>query len=237
MNFEYLKDWKKNMPRVLVLLTVLLAVAAGGRVLGFELSSIRMGKRIESACPQSKQEDAVEKSLAKRVAVADELKKKNIFVLPVVETQPVTEVAGILGNEALLNGKWYKVGDKVSGVTILAIEPTQIKIEWNGKEIILSPNNAKAKSEPSRGNNVTKKVKKKGGAKNIKATEVVEVEAVVAEEDPLAWLGIKLSPAMRAKFLEKWNSMTDEQKKKTKEQWNSMTDEQKQAAVKAWESM
>ena len=61
------------------------------------------------------------------------------------------------------------------------------------------------------------------------------VEVAVEQEDPLAWLGVKLSAKLRAKLLEKWNSLTDEQKEQFKEHWNNMSDEEKQQALEAWE--
>ena len=63
------------------------------------------------------------------------------------------------------------------------------------------------------------------------------VEAPATEEDPLAWLGIELSAAARAKFLESWNQMSDEQKQQAKEQWSKASDEQKQQAADAWGQM
>ena len=46
---------------------------------------------------------------------------------------------GILGHEALINGKWYKVGDSVGEAKIVAIEPTKVRIAWNGQEKEFSP--------------------------------------------------------------------------------------------------
>jgi len=57
----------------------------------------------------------------------------------------------------------------------------------------------------------------------------------VAEEDPLAWMGVELSPALRAKLLEKWNGLSDEEKEQMKDRWNNMSDEQKQQAVNSME--
>ncbi len=62
------------------------------------------------------------------------LKKNNLFAPPAAKQCPVREVIGILGNQALINGQWYKVGDTVADAKILAIEPTKVKVVWNGQE-------------------------------------------------------------------------------------------------------
>ena len=62
----------------------------------------------------------------------------------------------------------------------------------------------------------------------------VETPAPV-EEDPLGWLGVKLSPRLRAMLMEKWNHASDEEKAKAKEEWNKMSDGEKQQAVDSME--
>jgi hypothetical protein len=67
---------------------------------------------------------------------------------------------------------------------------------------------------------------------------VVKAEAPAPPpDDPLAWMGVKLSPKAREKFLKMWESMPDDQKEKAKEKWSSMPDDQKQQAVAAMENM
>ncbi len=67
------------------------------------------------------------------------LKKNNLFAPPAAKQNPVREVIGILGNQALINGQWYKVGDMVADAKILAIEPTKVKVVWNGQEKEFTP--------------------------------------------------------------------------------------------------
>ena len=81
----------------------------------------------------------VENIFNKRKEIADELKKKNAFVPPPQKKHPIEQVAGILGSEALINGKWYKAGDSVEDAKIVAIEPTQVRIEWQGNEKTFAP--------------------------------------------------------------------------------------------------
>ncbi|MBN1506739.1 MAG: hypothetical protein JW955_07830 [Sedimentisphaerales bacterium] len=75
-------------------------------------------------------------------SVVDGLKKSNLFAPPRAKQNPVSEVVGILGDRALINGQWYKVGDHVADATILAIEPTKVRVVWNGQEKEFAPMNS-----------------------------------------------------------------------------------------------
>jgi len=72
-------------------------------------------------------------------STADALKEKNLFAPKPPKQNPVKEVAGILGDEALINGNWYKAGQSVGDAKILAVEPTKVRISWNGQETELAP--------------------------------------------------------------------------------------------------
>jgi len=148
MDFECLKGWKEKTPKVLLVLSAALALVIAGKVLALGIASMRINERIEAASVESKQDAAVDKSLAKSREAADELKKKNLFAPSAPNQKPVKQVTDILGDEALINGKWYKVGDKIKDATIVAIEPAQIRIEWEGKEIVLEPINAESAPSP-----------------------------------------------------------------------------------------
>ncbi len=67
------------------------------------------------------------------------LKKNNLFAPPAMKKWPVNDVIGILGNQALINGQWYKAGDSVADAKIVAIEPTKVKVVWNGQEKEFTP--------------------------------------------------------------------------------------------------
>lgn len=83
--------------------------------------------------------NAVKKYFAGPKGIAEQLKKKNMFFPPEPNHEPIKEVMGILGNEVLIQGQWYKVGDKVGEAEILAIEATQIRYRWEGKELTAAP--------------------------------------------------------------------------------------------------
>jgi hypothetical protein len=170
---------------------------------------------------------------------ADALKQGNLFVKPPPKTHPVKQVEGILGNEALISGKWYKVGAKVGDAKILEIGPTEVRIEWDGKTTAFTPM-AVASSGPSRP--ARPEPAKRGGPsppRPAPRAEVVKTEApeAPAADDPLAWLGVSLSPQLKEKLLERWNKLSDEEKEERKREWNEMDDEQKQQTLESLERM
>jgi hypothetical protein len=72
---------------------------------------------------------------------ADEVKKvteKNPFAPEAQKPQPPT-LAGVMGDEVLINGQWYKVGQEVSGAKILKIDPIFVMIDFGGKQQALTP--------------------------------------------------------------------------------------------------
>jgi hypothetical protein len=78
---------------------------------------------------------------------------KNMFASQKVE---IPKCMAVLGNEALINGRWYKAGDSVDGATIEIINPESVKILWEGKEQTLVPFDqqvqyAKSGASPSSG--------------------------------------------------------------------------------------
>lgn len=128
--------------------TVLLAVAAllGALVL-YEVAEFLMTTaQAELAVARATATDApndVNAPLTEAKSTAEALKKDNLFVPPPPKQNPVKEVLGILGDEALINGKWYKAGDTVGEAKILAVESTKIKVSWNGQETEFAPLGAK----------------------------------------------------------------------------------------------
>lgn len=88
--------------------------------------------------------------IAKSRAIADELTKRNLFAPLPPKPHPVKAVAGILGNEVLIEDKWYKVGDTIEDAKIVAIEPTLVRIEWQGKRETFSPIDQSDVAEPGR---------------------------------------------------------------------------------------
>jgi len=210
---------------VLILIKVTTFFAAPARA----ESSVKRAVALSKPNPEE-----VEKHLAKSKAIADELKKKNLFAPPPPKQHPVKQVSGILGDEVLINGKWYKAGDKVEDAIIVAVEPTLVRIEWQGSEKVFAPISAVSAPEPKKV--VAKAVVKKERPKKVEKA-VEEKAETVSAEDPLAWMGVDLPPKVREMVLQQWNNASDEEKAKAKEEWNSMPEDQKRQAIEAMNRM
>lgn len=62
------------------------------------------------------------------------LTRKSLFAPPVPPPEPPRCLA-ILGDTALINGEWYKVGQEVAGAKILAIDATSVTFLFQEKEV------------------------------------------------------------------------------------------------------
>jgi len=157
MKLDNIKEKQGLISISLFWVSAVLGVLILVRLGSFFVTSARAERLIENAAAQS-QPDAndAKKYLAKFKEVADELKKKNMFAPPPPKPGwPVSQVIGILGDTALINGKWYKVGDDIGGAKVLKIGPAYVKMVWEGKEKSFSPFDVKdvegAKSDSRKG--------------------------------------------------------------------------------------
>jgi hypothetical protein len=81
------------------------------KVTAFFAAPARAEDSVKRAVAQSKPDpNDMEKYFAKSKAIANELKKNNLFAPPIPKQHPVSNVFGILGDEVLINNKWYKAG-------------------------------------------------------------------------------------------------------------------------------
>jgi hypothetical protein len=233
MKPDYIQNRKELLSIVLFAISTFLGILILAKVAGFFAASAKAEGLVQNALTQGKPDpNEMQQHLAGSKAIADELKKKNLFAPPPPKQHPIKEVQGILGSEVLINGTWYKVGAKIGDAKIVAIEATQIKTEWDGKEQSFAP--ISAASAPLQKVEVKQPVEKKEAVKigAPTAAKPVEQEVVAVEQDdPLAWMGVKLSPKLRAKLLEHWNKASDEQKQEMKEGWSKIPDSQKQTIV------
>ena len=138
MRIESLKDKTESLTKILFAVAVLLGALTFLKI-GFFVSSSTARMMAAQGDPNHAGADDLKKLLAETKASAEEIKKKNLFVPVPPKQHPVNEVIGILGHEALIGDKWYKVGDKVGEAKIVAIEPTKVKIVWDGQEKEFSP--------------------------------------------------------------------------------------------------
>ncbi|MBL7152573.1 MAG: hypothetical protein ISS79_02560 [Phycisphaerae bacterium] len=58
-------------------------------------------------------------------------------------------VEGILGDKALISGRWRKVGDNIGDAKVLEVKPTHVKVEWQGQQKTLFPVGARTTSRSS----------------------------------------------------------------------------------------
>jgi len=234
MKLNSLKEKQGLISTSLLCVSGVLGVLIIVRLGSFYVASAKMEKLVEETVVQSKGDPNIAKEyLAKFKEVADELKKKNMFAPPPPKPGwPVSRVEGILGDTAFINGEWRKVGDEIGGAKVLEIGPTYVKIVWEGKEKIFYPFDVGTVPEPEK---KEKRVEKPKPKKKVEEKPKEEKVATASEDDPLAWMGVKLSPKVRAKLLEMWNQASDEEKERMKEEWNNMSDEQKEEGLKQME--
>ncbi len=152
MKLDYLKNnHSKNNKDIfsvgLLGISAFMGVLILIKVTGFFAAPARAEDLVKRTVELNKPDpNDMEKSFAKSKAIADQLKKNNLFAPPLQKKHPVSSVLGILGDEVLINNKWYKAGDKVGDARIVAIEPTQVRIEWDGNEKTFIPFDAKSAS-------------------------------------------------------------------------------------------
>ncbi len=244
MNSDYLRNNKHLVPAVLLGVSAVFAVLSLVKVAGFFATSARAQSIVAKAVDQDKTDpNLLEKNLAAFREIADGLKKQSLFMPPAPKRHPVSAVLGIMGNEALINGKWYKVGDEISGAEVVAIEPTLVRIEWDGKEKSFAPISAMtaAAPEPAARLEETGKVKDKKEKPKKPAVKPDRVKAKMGVssggDDPLAWMGVDLSPKLRAKLLKIWNNASDEDKRRGMADWKKASEEEKEQMLSMLEAM
>lgn len=231
---------REQISLALMATAVLLGAWTCAKVAGFYVRRGQM-QTVLTLGQGERDANSLQQSLKAAKKTADTLKQSNLFVKTPPKENPVKQVDGILGQEAFIAGKWYKVGDKVGDAKIVAIEATKIEVEWDGKKTSFAPIGAANAAPPTPPPAAAAEPKKKDAAPpppKSAETKVVKAEAPApVEDDPLAWLGVKLSPKLRAMLLEKWNGASPEEREKAKKEWESMPDDKKQEAIQMMERM
>ena len=111
-----------------------------------------------SLTAQEPNEILIKEYLVKDFNAVDQLKKHNLFTKTPPKRNPVSMVNAIAGGEALINGKWYKAGDKIQDAKILAVDQT-VTIEWNGKKYVFNPGGAGTSAGSSPGGSSDRSMK------------------------------------------------------------------------------
>ncbi|MFH1716184.1 MAG: hypothetical protein ABIF19_02440 [Planctomycetota bacterium] len=140
LNYNYLRQQKRLIPLALLGISAAFAALILIKTTSFFVASARAETLVRRAASQTKPNaEAMKECEARSLAIADDLKKSNLFSPPPPEQHPVSSVLGILGDEVLIEDKWYKVGDRVGEARIVAIEASQVRIEWQGREKVFAP--------------------------------------------------------------------------------------------------
>lgn len=139
MTKEIIKNNVRHLPNALFAISVIFIILTVVKVSGYASTSERITKAIDTAKSQNgHDEETVKKLLEKSREDANKLKKKNIFVPPPPKAKPPV-CLGIIGSSAIINNKYYKVGDKIGGAEIIAVGTKDVTIKWEGKEKKLVP--------------------------------------------------------------------------------------------------
>lgn len=240
MNMDYLKQNKHLARPVLLGVSVVLAALTAAKLWDYRSTSARAQSIVAKAVDQDRAEpDLLKKNLAEFAKIAEALKKKNLFVPPAAKRHPVSSVLGIMGNEALVNGKWYKVGDKISDAEIVAVEPTLVKIKWGGKVKSFSPIGAAVAAAPKPVARVAEAPKAKGKKeKPVKSDGKAKkaIEFASGKKDPLAWMGTDLPSKLRGKLLKMWNNASEEQRREGMAEWKKASKAQRKQILASLDS-
>jgi hypothetical protein len=237
MNLKKININKYDAAKYLKLLAIFLTAVALIRIILFFTES-SVTAQVQHVTAKSvldeKQIDSIVEKDRKRTQA---IKENNRFSPLPPKRNPVSSVQGILGKQVLINGKWYNQGDSVGDAKILQIETARVKISWQGNEKYFAPiGNVTQNSPPAKAPQTPKQRPGHKGREQKSVKKQIRQTQTPQDNDPLAWVGVKLSAEMRAKFLEQWNQMSDEQKEQAKAQWSQMSQEEKENAVKAMES-
>jgi len=194
MKLENIRELLKNKNKQEVIPAVLLGVAVLSGVLillkvtGFFFAGARANSIVQQAVKQNQADPKnLQKQLADSAAISNELKMNNLFAPPVPKQHPVTEVAGIFGDQVLIDNKWYGVGEMIKDAKVVAIGATSVTILWEGKEQTFLPIEAKiadAKGESKGRASSAQKQGDEGEAKKENGQEKSESLTVRVEGPP-----------------------------------------------------
>jgi len=212
MKLDSIKNPKEYISKALFAVSLVLAVVTAGKVLGFAVSSVRTGSRIETAMSKDGQNDEVVKAcIAANREAADKIKARNMFAEPKAKPKPPS-CSAILGSKTLIGDKWYGVGDEVGGAKIIAIGPKEVTILWEEKEKKLFPFAASAKKDSGRP--VSKPAK---GPRERKAEEV----------RPMREEGGRPGPGFGRRGMGRFFNMSEDERRQMREKVMNMSQEER----------
>jgi len=231
LNLDTLKEKKELASTTLILVSVFALVLILVKVTGFFVTSAKAGNAVKDAIKHSEPDSKnVAAQLEKAKKLADTLKKDNLFSPPAPKKNPITAVTGILGDEAWINGKWYKAGDKVADAKILAVNATSVETEWDGKKTTFSPIDGGASSGPG-GSSRSGRSSARRGSSSARAGRPGMVVTQGARSEGRGPGGGP--PGMEGMTRERMMSMSESERSKFREQmrdrYESMSESEREA--------
>ncbi len=149
MKLDYLKEKKELVSVVLLGVSAFLAVLILVKLTGFFTAPAKAELLVKKAVAQNNTDaNDMDKYFVEYKKLAKALKENNLFAPPAPKQHPVKEVWGIFGDEVIIRDKLYKLGDMVGDAKIVAIGPTKVTIEWDGKKKTFAPLDAGSSSQP-----------------------------------------------------------------------------------------
>jgi len=136
--------------------------------------SALLPKRVQKALEQYK--ESTEQNTQMQASKTEPKEQPKSMFAPPKKVQMPT-CSAVLGDEALINDKWYKVGSTAGDAKIVAINPESVKILWEEKEHILVPFDVKVESAGQGGNGQSPSANKESSAtprpngRNMRNTE------------------------------------------------------------------
>jgi len=211
---------------------VMLAALAEGigifRAFGKRASMVK-----EALLQTSPDANDMEEYFAASKAMAETLKKDNLFAPPPPEQHPVGSVDGIMGDSVFIKGNWYQVGDKVGDAEVIAIYPTKVTVKWKGEEKDFAP--IASISAPQGSPGIKPRVSKRapGPPSDGKGPMRREIGGMDrrARKGGFSGPGFDLSEEQRNAWREKFMNMSPGERMETAQKWQEMSDEERQEAM------
>jgi hypothetical protein len=146
---DLVQDKRRFASLILIAIAVLFGVLAAAKTMGFFINSVRAQRIVKQATAWSKTDpNAMDGQSAKSRLIAEDLKQNNLF-WPTPKENPVKAVMGIFGDEAYIDGQWYKVGAMIKDAKIIAIGADSVTTEWNGQKQVFYPIDAGGPPAPA----------------------------------------------------------------------------------------
>ncbi len=141
---EMMMSWVQKIPagglgRLLWIAAAVLVLATGGKAMHYAATTWSLPTKIEETVKKNQLDDeTVKKLLSQGKEKVQGLRKKSLFAPAAAKPNPPVCV-GIFGPMAIIGDRGYLVGESVNGAKILRINPADVVIEWEGKEMTLIP--------------------------------------------------------------------------------------------------